>query len=100
MRASEPVARITFFAFKGAVLPSFATSTVNTPFCAGPVSLPYPFTVSTLFFFIRNSRPLACLATIFDFALLNRSPVQLARIHALDAEFFRLFQVIPEFGVE
>ena len=40
MRASEPVARSTFFALRRLVLPSFATSTVSNPFCAGPVSFP------------------------------------------------------------
>ena len=57
-------------------------------------------TVSTLFFFIRNSRPLACLATIFRFALLDGGPVQLARVDAFDAEFLGVFQVVPEFGIE
>ena len=33
-------------------------------------------------------------------AILDRGPVQLARVHALDAEFLGVFQVIPEFGIE
>ena len=40
MRASEPVARMTFFALSCVVLLSFVTSTCEMPFCAGPVSLP------------------------------------------------------------
>src|SRR5208283_6142614 len=36
----------------------------------------------------------------FVFALLNRGPVQLARVHAFDAEFLRVFQVVPQLGVE
>src|ERR1700722_1597608 len=36
----------------------------------------------------------------FRFAVLDGSPVQLARVHAFDAEFFGVFEVIPEFGVE
>ena len=33
-------------------------------------------------------------------ALLDGCPVQLARVHALDAEFLGLFQVVPELGIE
>ena len=33
-------------------------------------------------------------------AILNRGPVQLARVHALDAKFLGVFEVVPEFGVE
>ncbi len=36
----------------------------------------------------------------FAFAVLNRRPVELAGIDAFNAEFFGVFQVIPEFGVE
>src|SRR5207248_10827872 len=36
----------------------------KTPPFAGPVSLPHPSTVVTLFLRMRNSRPLACLVTI------------------------------------
>jgi len=34
------------------------------------------------------------------FALLDGGPVQFAGVHAFDAEFFGVFQVIPKFGVE
>ena len=61
MRASEPVASTTFFAFTVSAPPAVsATSTVNTPSFAGPVSLPNPLKVVILFFFIRKSRPLVC----------------------------------------
>ncbi len=33
-------------------------------------------------------------------AILHRCPVQLARVHALDAEFLRFFEMVPEFGIE
>ena len=33
-------------------------------------------------------------------ALLDGRPIQLARVHAFDTEFFRLFQVVPELGIE
>src|SRR5258708_38311723 len=36
----------------------------------------------------------------FSLALLTRSPVKLARIHAFDAEFPGVFEMVPEFGVE
>ena len=62
--ASEPVARMTFLAWTlDAPLPS--TATVSTPFFAGPVSLPNPGTMVTLFFRIRKSRPLTCFVTIW-----------------------------------
>ncbi len=35
-----------------------------------------------------------------SFAILDRGPVELARVYAFDAEFFGFFQVVPEFGVE
>ena len=41
-----------------------------------------------------------CLATILLFAILNRGPVQFARVDAFDTEFLGIFQVIPKFGVE
>ena len=100
MRASEPVPEITFLALSCELLPSAVTSTVSTPFCAGPVSLPYPRMVSTLFFFIRKSRPLVCLVTIFDLRSWIGGPIQLARVYAFDAEFLCFFEVVPEFGVE
>ena len=59
MRASEPVASTTFFAFTVSSPPAVSfTSTVWTPSLAGPVSLPKPLKVVILFFFIRKSRPL------------------------------------------
>ena len=33
-------------------------------------------------------------------ALLHRGPVEFARFHAFDAEFFRVSQLVPEFGVK
>ena len=33
-------------------------------------------------------------------AFLNGGPVQLARIHALNAEFLGLFEMVPEFSIE
>ena len=33
-------------------------------------------------------------------AVLNGGPVELAGIHAFDAEFFGVLEVIPKFGVE
>ena len=33
-------------------------------------------------------------------ALLNRAPVQFARVHTFDAEFLGVLQVVPEFGIE
>src|SRR5579884_3056484 len=33
-------------------------------------------------------------------AVLDRGPIQLARINPLDAEFFRLFEVIPKLGIK
>ncbi len=33
-------------------------------------------------------------------ALLDGGPIQLARVHAFDAEFFCFFQVVPKLGVE
>jgi hypothetical protein len=36
----------------------------------------------------------------FCFAVLDGGPVELAGVDAFDAEFFGVFQVIPEFGVE
>ncbi len=36
----------------------------------------------------------------FRLALLDGCPIQLARVHTLDTEFFRLFQVVPELGIE
>jgi len=53
-----------------------------------------------LFFFIRNSRPLVCLATILFLRSWIEAPVQLAGVNAFDAEFFGFFQVIPQFRVE
>ena len=41
-----------------------------------------------------------CLATIFVFAILDGGPVELARVHALDAEFLGVFQMVPEFGIK
>jgi hypothetical protein len=32
--------------------------------------------------------------------LLNRHPIQFARVHALDAKLLRIFQVVPDFGIE
>src|SRR5206468_2954641 len=34
------------------------------------------------------------------FTLLNGGPVELARVHPFDAEFLRLFEMVPEFSVE
>ncbi len=59
--ASDPIASITFFAFTLLLAPFVSTSTVCTPSFAGPVILPKPGITVTLFFFIRNSRPLTCL---------------------------------------
>ena len=53
--------------------------------------------------FVLLHQELEALGVLGDdlrFALLNRGPVELARVDALDAEFFRVFQVVPEFGVE
>ena len=33
-------------------------------------------------------------------AVLDRGPIQLARVYAFDAKFFRFFQVVPELGIE
>ena len=41
-----------------------------------------------------------CLVTIFVLALLDRGPVELARVDALDAEFLGVFQMVPKLGVE
>ncbi len=43
---------------------------------------------------------LGVLGNDLRFAVLHRAPVQLGRIHAFDAEFLGVFQVIPELGVE
>ena len=34
------------------------------------------------------------------FALLHCLPIQLARVHALDSILLRIFQVVPELGIE
>ena len=33
-------------------------------------------------------------------AILHGGPVQLAGVHALDAKFFRVFEVVPQLGIE
>jgi hypothetical protein len=60
MRASEPVAIRMFFVSRTSACPcrSF-TSTLP-----GPLMVPKPLMTSTLFFFIRNSTPLACFETM------------------------------------
>ncbi len=63
IRADEPVDSMTFFALIDFNSPP-SSATVWRPSFAGPVSLPHPRTTSTLFFFIRNCRPLACLSTM------------------------------------
>ena len=83
MRASEPVARTTFFAFTVSVPPAVSfTSTENTPSFAPPVSLPKPLKVVILFFFIRKSRPLVWRVmtsslrarTFFQFSFASLTP--------------------------
>ncbi len=64
-RAFDPVATTTFFALMVSDLPPPETSTEWMPPFAGPVSLPKPATTVTLFFRMRNSSPLVCLATIW-----------------------------------
>ena len=44
--------------------PHPSTETVWTPSLAGPVRLPEPLNTVTLFFLMRKSRPLTCLAMI------------------------------------
>ena len=36
----------------------------------------------------------------FRLALLDGGPIQLARVHAFDPEFFGVFQVVPQLGIE
>ena len=82
--ASEPVATSTFLACTCVALPSvpFDRSTVWTPPLAAPVRLPVPAMTVTLFFRIRKSRPLACLAMIwflrsrmaFQFSVTSPTP--------------------------
>ena len=59
MRASEPVASTIFFAVISCVAP-WGSVTLILP---GPEILPRPRIMSTLFFFSRNSTPLASLVT-------------------------------------
>ncbi len=64
IRASEPVAMITFFASTVWTLSPVRTSTGSIPLVPRGRMVPYPLIQSILFFFIKNSTPLACLATI------------------------------------
>ena len=59
MRASEPVAIRMFLVSSSCVPLSVVTSTLP-----GPLITPKPLIHSTLFFFIRNSTPLACFCTM------------------------------------
>jgi hypothetical protein len=51
-------------------------------------------------FLHQEFEALGVLGDDFCFAFLDGGPVEFAGVDALDAEFFRVFQVIPEFGIE
>src|SRR5216683_6684940 len=51
-------------------------------------------------FLHQKFKALSMFGDDFSLALLDRGPVQLARVHALNAEFLGVFQVIPELSVE
>ena len=70
------------------------------PSLAGPVSRPKPEMTVTLFFFIRNSRPLVCLLTMAVLRLSTFSQLSCGRGDVVDAEFGGVLEVVPELGVE
>ena len=76
------------------------TSTVKNAVLRRAGQLAVAFHGLDLVLLHQELEALGVLGDDFLLALLNRGPVQLARVHAFDAEFLGLFQVIPEFGVE
>ena len=92
MRAREPEATMTFFVSTVCFLPPFSTSILPPP-----SSLPYPLMTSILFFFMRNSTPLACLSTIFCLRLRTSRQVEL-RILAVDPLILGVLEVAPNLG--
>ena len=54
----------------------------------------------TLFFFIRNWRPLACLSTMPCLRFWIVPQFSVARAQVLDAERVAVFHVVVDFGIE
>ena len=100
MRASEPVARITFFALSWARFAIVRDFDGKHAILRRAGQLAVSFDGFHLVLLHQELEALGVLGDDLRLALLDGSPVQLARVHAFDAEFLGLFQVVPEFGVE
>ena len=95
MRASEPVASTIFLAVISCVAP-LGSVTLILP---GPEILAKPRIISTLFFFSRNSTPLASLVTTLVLrAMIAGQSSENSFAH--DAEFFGVLEVIVDVGVQ
>ena len=97
--ASEPVARMTFFAWT-LVAPLPSTATVRTPFFAGPVSLPNPGDDGDLVLPHQEVEAFDVLGDDLVLAVEHGLPVDLAFAEAFDAVFLRVLQVVVDLGVE
>jgi len=56
--------------------------------------------VLTLFFFMRNSRPLTCLAMMAFLRLEKIGPVDFRFYYVVNAEFRGVLKVVPDFGAK
>ena len=100
MRASEPVARMTFFALSWAGFVTVHDFDGKHPILRRACELAISFYGFHLVLLHQELKALGVLGDDLPLALLDGSPVQLARVHALDPEFLGLFQMVPEFGIK
>ena len=66
----------------------------------GPRQLAVAFHRVDLIFLHQEFEAFGMLGHDFRLAILNRGPVQLARVHSFDAKLLSVFEMVPEFGIE